>query len=100
MPAQSRREVDGAEDDQPRRRRNHIHEEVPTQLRPLRPHELLGVLQSNRIALRRPERAGRLAVGAHEQLRPKALAGHHRDERRPATALREVLEVRLQAHGS
>jgi hypothetical protein len=97
-------EVDGAEDDQPRRRVGDVDEQVPALLGALGPHELVGVARGLVVELGRAQRAAAAAVGLDQHLRSGVRALEDRDDRAAAVLAGDLGEASLRrqlvGHGS
>ena len=89
-------EVDGAEDDQPRRREGDVDEQVPALLGALGPHELVGVARGLVVELGRAQRAAPAAVGLEQHLRSGVRALEDRDDRAAAVLAGDLGEAPLR----
>jgi hypothetical protein len=90
--AQRRCDVDGPEQDQARRGRDHVHEHRAPAGGSLRPQQLAGDPRALVVELRRPERARADPAGRDEQLRARSGSLEHRDLGGAPTASRDLLE--------
>ena len=104
-PAQRGREVDRAEDDQPRRRERDVDEQhrvvLDDALGALGPHQLVGVRGGRASSSAASPSVPRARpVGEHEQLGARLGALEHGDQRAAAAGAGQLGEGGLLAHGS